>query len=175
MIFELGGKNLAKSLYEVKGEFVSNQRVYRMHHLPLYDKLRKNPRRLPGIIRDVLHALAALSDQGIVHGDLKTENLLIDESINTKVIDFGSAHFFAEEGSVSATTPEYMPPEALKPNAQIQDLAARSHPWSWDIWALGIIILEIAMGFPVWFSLNTVGNIKGALGVGARDPSRIRA
>ena len=117
----------------------------------------------------------ALSDQGIVHGDLKTENLLIDENINTKVIDFGSAHFFTEEGNVSPTTPEYMPPEALKANAKLQDLASRSHSWSWDIWALGIIILEIASGFPVWFSLNTVRNLKGLLGVGARDPNRIRS
>ena len=81
--------------------------------------MRKNVRRIPGIVQDVLQALMALSNVGIVHSDLKTENLLIDESINTKVIDFGSAHFFSEEGSVSVTTPEYMPPEALKENAKL--------------------------------------------------------
>jgi serine/threonine protein kinase len=94
-----------------------------------------------------------------------------------RVIDFGSAHLFNESGAVHITTPEYMPPEALSPHAILADLAQTSHPHSWDMWSLGVIVVEIAMGFPIWFSLkarNEHGGFSlGFFGVSGRDPVKI--
>ena len=39
---------------------------------------------------------------------------------------------------------EYMPPEILKKNVE------GSKPWSHDIWSLGVILLEISTGIPVF-------------------------
>jgi len=46
-------------------------------------------------------------------------------------------------------TPEYLPPEILLDNKKI---ITKSH--SIDIWSLGIIILEILTGIPVWMSFK---------------------
>ena len=58
---------------------------------------------------------------GIVHTDLKSENILIDidylkNTINSvKIIDFGSSFDFSKVNKkLEVTTPEYLPPEVLE-------------------------------------------------------------
>ena len=78
-----------------------------------------------------------------------------------KLIDFGSTFKFDSEMNVSATTPEYLSPEMLTYLHQIskkmdnqQEMATKLHGicknWSFDVWSLGIIIIEILTGYPVW-------------------------
>ncbi len=38
--------------------------------------------------------------------------------------------------------------------ASALNLSKKSWPWSFDVWSLGIILLEIASGCPVWMSLK---------------------
>jgi serine/threonine protein kinase len=60
---------------------------------------------------------------------------------------------------------------------------ASAKPWSFDVWSLGIIVLEIVTGFPVWMSLKcrvqTSYNKQvigmGMFGVPGREGKRIRA
>ena len=74
-----------------------------------------------------------------------------------------------------------MPPEALaiahSPGDHIQTLAGISQPWSFDIWSLGMILMEILTGVPLWMSLKSrvvrMGrsvSCKGLLGASGRDP-----
>lgn len=67
-----------------------------------------------------MRALDFLQGQGIVHTDLKSENIMItfdkEESKieSVKVIDFGTSIQFKDVNSrLTVTTPEYLPPEVL--------------------------------------------------------------
>ena len=68
--------------------------------------------------------------------------------------------------SVEVTTPEYLPPEVLEysefrmmnkasfnqKNQDLMNIKKRLKPWSIDIWSLGVILLELVIGFPIWMS-----------------------
>lgn len=84
---------------------------------------------------DYLHSV-----QRVLHRDLKPANLLMDEEGNVKISDFGiSAHL----GDVSAFaetfvgTTRYMAPERL---------SGATYSYPSDVWALGLILLELVTG-----------------------------
>jgi len=66
---------------------------------------------------------------------------------------------------VEITTPEYLPPEILDfidfrmmnmvayNNKQDQlNIKSKLNPWSIDVFSLGVIVLEVVIGFPIWMS-----------------------
>lgn len=85
IFYELCGESLGNSLYDLKGEgYINGERVYRIHYKPFYLYLRKDPKLLKRIVFELAHALYILSDNKIVHSDVKTENILIKTSKNAK-------------------------------------------------------------------------------------------
>jgi serine/threonine protein kinase len=76
---------------------------------------------------------------GVVHRDLKPQNIMIDKNGNAKIMDFGIARSVREKGitgpSVMIGTPEYMSPE----QAEAKVVDHRS-----DIYSLGVILYEMA-------------------------------
>ena len=125
---------------------------------------------LKTLIIKVAEVFDVLSRFGIVHSDIKPDNILIElnqqqtDIERIKLIDFGSAFQFHNVTQISATTPEYLAPEILnyledrnKNSKSVQtafSLSQRCWPWSFDVWSLGIILLEIVTGCPVWMSLK---------------------
>lgn len=96
------------------------------------------------IILQVAYALLHLHSHGIIHRDMKPENILITESGKVKVIDFGIAQLMfhgndtlADQGRLLGT-PNYMSPEQKK-NAK--SVVAAS-----DIYSLGVIAYELIIG-----------------------------
>lgn len=94
------------------------------------------------IVLQVAYALCHLHTLGIVHRDLKPDNILITESGEVKVIDFGIAEW-SEEGASpkekkTLGTPVYMSPEQ-KENGESASFAS-------DIYSLGVIAYELFVG-----------------------------
>jgi serine/threonine-protein kinase len=100
----------------------------------------------------ILDALAAAHALGVIHRDLKPENVMVTESGETFVLDFGMAKLgdaWSERGltpSITRTgtvmgTPRFMAPEQC---FGIRDIDARA-----DLWAFGVIAYRVLSGcFP---------------------------
>lgn len=95
------------------------------------------------ILRQIALGTHAAHKLGIVHRDLKSPNILVDENGAVAILDFGLATgMFAGDrkltvDSVVMGTPQYMPPEQALGKA----LDARS-----DIYSIGIIAFEVLTG-----------------------------
>lgn len=103
-------------------------------------------RRAAQIVRQILDALAALHAAGIVHADVKSDNVLVHDEGRREIatlIDFGLAHAELdpaqrrrEDGLVSGT-PDYMAPEVIRGEGSTQ---------ASDIYAAGVILYELITG-----------------------------
>src|SRR5258708_22297160 len=117
---------------------------------------RMNPHAALEIAVQVASALAAAHEAGVVHCDIKPENVMLRPDGYVKVLDFGIAKLIEQKvasddrtGETTAVlqtrqgfvlgTARYMSPE----QARGQKVGARS-----DIWSLGVVIYEMIAGNP---------------------------
>jgi beta-lactam-binding protein with PASTA domain/predicted Ser/Thr protein kinase len=98
------------------------------------------PEQSVGLIRQVLEAAGFAHRNGVVHRDLKPQNVIVDDDGKATVTDFGIARAGASEitqaGSVMGT-PHYLSPE----QAQGQAVTAVS-----DLYSIGVILYEALAG-----------------------------
>ncbi|HXU45662.1 MAG TPA: protein kinase, partial [Thermoanaerobaculia bacterium] len=121
--------------------------------LALYDgetlaaRIAREPeRRLPvaeavAISGQLASALAAAHAAGVVHRDVKPENVMLLRDGRVKLLDFGLASWaesprLTEQG-IAVGTAAYMPPEAFR--------GEESGP-AGDLWALGVLLYEMLAG-----------------------------
>lgn len=123
------------------------------------------------IFRGILAAVSYAHRKGLVHRDLKPQNVLLEDNdgvLNPKVLDFGIAKLLQDQKASGLTltgwglgTPEYMAPEQLK---AAKDVDARA-----DIWALGCILYAMYAGKSP-FAREDLLQTFTALGSGQHEP-----
>ena len=143
----------------------------------LEEQGRLAPARAVDFVLQACVALAAAHANGVVHRDLKPDNLFCVSRDGgaplIKVLDFGISRFesSSEESalrfSVTSTntvlgTPLYMSPEQLRNSKRLD---ARS-----DIWSIGVVLYELLAGFPP-FSGHSFGDI--AIRIATETPSAL--
>lgn len=78
-------------------EYMSEGSLYNMLHLKKSSFALTMEQRLK-MARDIAMTFAYMHQLGIVHRDLKSHNILVDQNLNIKVCDFGLARFKADLG-----------------------------------------------------------------------------
>jgi eukaryotic-like serine/threonine-protein kinase len=112
------------------------------------------PEQAVGIIQQVCRALEAAHGVGVVHRDLKPQNIMRDKSGRILVMDFGMARTLEGDGMTQSGalvgTMEYMSPE----QALAEDLDQRS-----DLFAVGLIFYELLTGKMPYKAESTVASL----------------
>jgi tRNA A-37 threonylcarbamoyl transferase component Bud32 len=116
----------------VEGETLKD-RIRRMGSLPIDEAV--------AYAIEIARALGAAHARGIVHRDIKPQNVLIDEEGSAKVTDFGIARSLDEEGLTAdgrvLGTTDYVSPEQALGNAVTGQT---------DIYSLGVVLYEMLTG-----------------------------
>jgi fused-like protein len=102
------------------------------------------PAAMAAVARELTRALAYLHGAGVMHRDLKPQNVLIGAGGAVKLADFGFAKETSHEliSSIKGT-PLYMAPEMFTEE--------RYGP-SAEVWGLGVLLFELATGRPPFFA-----------------------
>uniref|UniRef100_A0A8R1DFH8 non-specific serine/threonine protein kinase n=1 Tax=Caenorhabditis japonica TaxID=281687 RepID=A0A8R1DFH8_CAEJA len=126
--------------------------VFEMLEQNLYDFLKQNKfmplplNAIRPILSQVLTALLKLKSLGLIHADLKPENIMLvdpqQQPYRVKVIDFGSASHRSK-----AVTNTYLQSRYYRAPEIILGLPFNE---SIDMWSLGCVIAELFLGWPLY-------------------------
>jgi serine/threonine-protein kinase len=122
------------------------------------------------IITQILSGLEDAHDAGVVHADLKADNILIehrrDDWYLVKVVDFGIARLIGspdeENERTICGTPEYMAPEVIR---------GADPTFASDIYAVGVVLYELLTGYTPFVTDNPMEVLSRHLRETAPPPS----
>lgn len=106
------------------------------------------------ICKEVLKGLIYLHNNGRIHRDIKSKNVILSENGDVKLGDFGYSAQVSETITLSTANPSWMAPELLL-NENYNETV--------DIWSLGILLFEMAEGKPPYIDNNPANVIQRIL------------
>ena len=118
-------------------EYISGYELHEFHHLKKKFNLEETVFSAACLILTIEY----LHSKGILHRDLKLENIFVDEIGYLKLLDLGYGKILSNKSEKTFTilgTPHFMSPEIIK---------GKGYSFSADYWALGIIIYFLYFGF----------------------------
>ena len=172
--FEKGGVSISGLSFKIKGEFEKGERIYFIQKGKFLLSLFSTISQFKYLLKSLLLGIDYINKKGIIHSDIKPENILIEykgdsnennfKITSIKIIDYGSALNVSNTTTVSSNTPEYLCPEITTGNKKfIKELKNNNSKYinCIDIWSLGITILELCLCCPIWMSYKTKIIING--------------
>ena len=140
---------LAPNLLEQTKASVSHDRWDHLNNVIVTagpQQSRLKPGVAIAIVRECLAGLASLHREEIVHGDIKSSNIMVKRTGNAKIIDIGSALALDDVPANRTCTPAYAAPEVLegKENTPRSDLAS-----------LGYVLIEMLAGHAPFAGLQS--------------------
>lgn len=155
-IFDLGQADGVKF---ITMEYIEGENL----QIVLRRKKKLGPAEAANILAQVCRALEAAHNEGVIHRDLKPQNIMLDKTGRAYVMDFGIARSMLGVGMTQTGaligTPDYMSPEQAKG----QSLDARS-----DLFSVGIIFYEMLSGQVPFNADTTMGKLWMRTNVPAR-------
>lgn len=146
-IFDLGQ---ADGIKFITMEYIEGENLQSI----LRHKKKLEPAEAANIMAQVCRALEAAHAEGVIHRDLKPQNIMVDKGGRAYVMDFGIARSMLGAGMTQTGaligTPDYMSPEQAKG----QTLDARS-----DLFSVGIIFYELLSGQTPFDADTTMGKL----------------
>ncbi len=104
------------------------------------------PERAAGYVRKIARAVHYAHSRGVIHRDLKPQNVLIDSEDEPRITDFGLAKQTGIQSELTVTgavlgSPSYMAPEQA--GGRLDDVGPRS-----DVYSMGAMLYELLTGRP---------------------------
>ena len=187
--FEKGGLSITALTFNIKGIFEKGERLYHIQKGEFLLLLFKNVKQFKLLVRKILEGIDYINKKGIIHSDIKPENILVQytkhgdvlDISSIKIVDYGSAFYSSNESPLISNTPEYLCPEIMTNNKEfIKELNKGNYLNAMDIWSTGISILELCLCCPIWMSYKTkiyingkINNNMGYFGCKGRDGNKI--
>jgi len=157
----------ADGVYFISMEFVRGYTLSEM--LDESDNHMLAPRLGVGVSRQLCRGLDAAHEQGIIHRDIKPQNVLIDAKGEIKLMDFGIARMAEAPDEMSqgliVGTPHYMSPEQV----QGKPLDPRS-----DVYAMGVLMYEMLVGRRPFDSSSLTGILAAHITQAPQPPIEVR-
>ncbi|HEV8498960.1 MAG TPA: protein kinase [Gemmatimonadaceae bacterium] len=136
-VLDLGSAGIALVMGHVSGRTLKQL---------IHDEKPLSIERVESVFRDIAGALAAAHELGIVHRDVKPENIFVDDEGHALLADFGVARSMSGDtqltmSGVAIGTPAYMAPEQIDG----VELDGRG-----DIYSLGLVAWQMLTGLRPW-------------------------